>query len=168
MIYMQNGRIVIWICFNLVSQMHEARSEKIEGDARGEIRVGDVIRIPRQDQNHDSASRDFRRSRAHESPKIHLELIGVGSDHVFGCVRVVDPALVRNPQLWRRLREPLESIGGVGYGYGIGGEKAAVEGARNSGGMVRPLRREGGEERVEVVGGMIVEEDLEFEGFGRR
>lgn len=46
---------------------------------------------------------------------------------------------------------------------GGGREEPAVEGARHGGGEVAPGVRERGEEGVEVVFGLVVEEDLEFQ-----
>lgn len=45
---------------------------------------------------------------------------------------------------------------------GVTGKKAAEEGAGGRGCVVLPLRWEGGEERVEIIGRVVVEEYMEF------
>lgn len=149
---------------HLISQLHQAISKKIEQHTRREIRVGHPIRNPRHDEKHEPTSHHLLCSRTQENAHVPPELIRVGPRHVRRRARVVDPARVGHPL--RLLGKPLESVGRVGQSDGGAGEKAAVEGAWHPGCIVLWWAREGGEEGVEIIGGLIVEEYLEFKMFG--
>lgn len=125
------------------------------------------IRASRQNKGHQPPMQNLLRSSVKKPMHVLAKLSLVTFSNFFLRVGVVNPPFVKSRrglvhQLFRHFGKPLSGIGGVHKVQWRAREQAVVERSRHAGCVVFWFRRKRHEELVEIVGDMVVEEDLKL------
>lgn len=127
--------------------------------------------VPGHDQDHDASARNFLASSSQKCHHVLRELRCISIAHFAGSTCVVNSPLVKSWGVWinqffRHLGKPLKRIRRMREMEGCLREQSPVEGSWHASHIVRRVRWQGSEEGVEIVGCVVVEQDLEIRQLG--